>query len=137
MLDGLVNRPWSCELANEIVRRGIWIKDLISLPFEFFKRIVGSERRECMKEMQILPSKCRSSPRNVARRKQGVICKYLSCQKLSREVCIEAVQNQLMPLRLILEALLVQQLNTQQALKELLRVLVHQRCRVLRKLIEL
>ncbi|KAK4791876.1 hypothetical protein SAY86_022311 [Trapa natans] len=129
MLDGLVNRPWSCELANEIVRRGIWIKDLISLPFEFFKRIDGSERRECMKEI--------SSPRNVARRKQGVICKYLSCQKLSREVCIEAVQNQLMPLRLILEALLVQQLNTQQALKELLRVLVHQRCRVLRKLIEL
>ncbi|XP_019158963.1 PREDICTED: BTB/POZ domain-containing protein At5g48130 [Ipomoea nil] len=46
------------------------------------------------------------------------VCKYLNCQKLSQEVCIEAVQNELMPLRLIVQALFVQQLNTQQAFKE-------------------
>ncbi|KAJ8899450.1 hypothetical protein K2173_018424 [Erythroxylum novogranatense] len=46
------------------------------------------------------------------------ICKYLNCQKLSQNACIEAVQNELMPLRLIVQALLVQQLNTHQAFKE-------------------
>ncbi|XAR55288.1 hypothetical protein NMG60_11035320 [Bertholletia excelsa] len=49
---------------------------------------------------------------------KGMVCKYLSCQKLSQEVCIEAVQNELMPLRLIVQALFVQQLNTHQAFKE-------------------
>ncbi|XP_030460479.2 BTB/POZ domain-containing protein At5g48130 [Syzygium oleosum] len=46
------------------------------------------------------------------------VCKYLSCQKLSQEVCINAVQNELMPLRLIVQALFIQQLNTHQAFKE-------------------
>ena len=49
---------------------------------------------------------------------KGAVCKYLSCQKLSQEVCIEAVQNELMPLRLIVQALFVQQINTHQAFKE-------------------
>ncbi|KAL8205328.1 hypothetical protein R6Q57_008879 [Mikania cordata] len=47
-----------------------------------------------------------------------MLCKYLNCQKLSNEVCIEAVQNELMPLRLIVQALFVQQLSTHKALKE-------------------
>ncbi|GAB2215083.1 hypothetical protein Droror1_Dr00019458 [Drosera rotundifolia] len=49
---------------------------------------------------------------------KGSVCKYLNCQKLSQDVCIEAVQNELMPLRLIVQALFIQQLNTQQAFKE-------------------
>lgn len=47
-----------------------------------------------------------------------LVCKYLDCQKLSQQVCIEAVQNEMMPLRLIVQALFVQQLNTQQAFKD-------------------
>lgn len=46
------------------------------------------------------------------------MCKYLNCQKLSEEICIEAVQNELMPLRLIVQALFVQQLHTHRAFKE-------------------
>ncbi|KAK9056809.1 hypothetical protein SSX86_024172 [Deinandra increscens subsp. villosa] len=49
---------------------------------------------------------------------KSMVCKYLNCQKLSNEVCIEAVQNELMPLRLIVQALFVQQLSTHRALKE-------------------
>ncbi|KAH7842741.1 hypothetical protein Vadar_008620 [Vaccinium darrowii] len=49
---------------------------------------------------------------------KGYVCKYLNCQKLSQEMCIEAVQNELMPLRLIVQALFVQQLNTHRAFKE-------------------
>lgn len=55
---------------------------------------------------------------DVSQEEKGAVCKYLSCQKLSQEVCIEAVQNELMPLRLIVQALFIQQLNTQQAFKE-------------------
>lgn len=47
-----------------------------------------------------------------------MVCKNLKCQKLSPEVCIQAVQNDLMPLRLVVQALFVQQLNTHQTLKE-------------------
>ncbi|KAK4369334.1 hypothetical protein RND71_013126 [Anisodus tanguticus] len=55
---------------------------------------------------------------DMSQEEKGLLCKYLNCQKLSQEVCIEAVQNDLMPLRLIVQALFVQQLNTQQAFKE-------------------
>ncbi|KAF4359341.1 BTB/POZ domain-containing protein At5g48130 [Cannabis sativa] len=55
---------------------------------------------------------------NVSQDEKAAVCKYLSCQKLSQEACIEAVQNELMPLRLIVQALFVQQLNTHQAFKE-------------------
>ncbi|KAF3783652.1 BTB/POZ domain-containing protein [Nymphaea thermarum] len=46
------------------------------------------------------------------------VSKDLNCQKLSQETCIEAVQNTRMPLRLIVQALFVQQLNTHQAVKD-------------------
>ncbi|KAJ8554511.1 hypothetical protein K7X08_025189 [Anisodus acutangulus] len=55
---------------------------------------------------------------DMSQEEKGLVCKYLNCQKLSQEMCIEAVQNELMPLRLIVQALFVQQLNTQQAFKE-------------------
>lgn len=47
-----------------------------------------------------------------------MVCKNLKCQKLSPEVCIQAVRNDLMPLRLVVQALFIQQLNTHQTLKE-------------------
>ncbi|KAK8674294.1 hypothetical protein V6N13_112588 [Hibiscus sabdariffa] len=56
--------------------------------------------------------------RDITQEEKGSVCKYLNCQKLSQEACIEAVQNELMPLRLIVQALFVQQLNTHQAFKE-------------------
>lgn len=55
---------------------------------------------------------------DISQEEKGMVCKYLSCQKLSQEVCIEAVQNELMPLRLIVQALFVQQMSTHQAFKE-------------------
>lgn len=55
---------------------------------------------------------------DISQEDKGAICKNLSCQKLSQETCIEAVQNELMPLRLIVQALFVQQLNTHQTFKE-------------------
>ncbi|KAK4420568.1 BTB/POZ domain-containing protein [Sesamum alatum] len=55
---------------------------------------------------------------NLSQEEKGLVCKYLNCQKLSQEVCIEAVQNEQMPLRLIVQALFVQQLNTQQAFRD-------------------
>eukprot|EP00253_Pinus_taeda_P010924 PITA_10924 len=45
------------------------------------------------------------------------LCKSLSCQKLSQGTCIHAVQNELMPLRLIVQAMFVQQLHTRQVLR--------------------
>ncbi|XWS31053.1 hypothetical protein CRYUN_Cryun23aG0044100 [Craigia yunnanensis] len=56
--------------------------------------------------------------RDLTQEEKGSVCKYLNCQKLSQEACIEAVQNELMPLRLIVQVLFVQQLNPRQAFKE-------------------
>ncbi|KAF5726493.1 hypothetical protein HS088_TW22G00171 [Tripterygium wilfordii] len=54
----------------------------------------------------------------MSQEEKGEVCKYLDCQKLAQQACIEAVQNELMPLRLIVQALFVQQLSTHQAFKE-------------------
>lgn len=55
---------------------------------------------------------------DISQEEKATVCNHLNCQKLSQWVCIEAVQNELMPLRLIVQALFVQQLSTHQAFKE-------------------
>ncbi|GAV74591.1 BTB domain-containing protein/NPH3 domain-containing protein [Cephalotus follicularis] len=54
-LEALANQPWSSENVKEIVSQDLWIKDLIALPFGFFKRIIGSLRRQGMKEKYLSP----------------------------------------------------------------------------------
>uniref|UniRef100_A0ACD5UL24 Uncharacterized protein n=1 Tax=Avena sativa TaxID=4498 RepID=A0ACD5UL24_AVESA len=52
---GLVGRRWDAELIKELAARDLWIKDLIALPFDFFKRIVQALRRQGMKEKYVSP----------------------------------------------------------------------------------
>lgn len=54
-LEALASQAWNCETVKEIVSQDLWIKDLIALPFEFFKRIIGSLRRQGMKEKYVSP----------------------------------------------------------------------------------
>jgi hypothetical protein len=49
---------------------------------------------------------------------KATLCGHLDCRKLSHELCIQAVQNDRMPLRLIVQALFVQQLHTHRAFTE-------------------
>ncbi|XP_062188746.1 BTB/POZ domain-containing protein At5g48130-like [Phragmites australis] len=51
----VVGRRWDAELVKELAARDLWIKDLIALPFEFFKRIVQALRRQGMKEKYVSP----------------------------------------------------------------------------------
>ncbi|KAK1353700.1 BTB/POZ domain-containing protein [Heracleum sosnowskyi] len=55
---------------------------------------------------------------DLSEEEREMICKDLKCQKMSQEICVEVVQNELMPLRLIVQALYVQQRSTHQALKD-------------------
>ncbi|XP_015695024.1 BTB/POZ domain-containing protein At5g48130 [Oryza brachyantha] len=52
---GLVGRRWDAELVKELAARDLWIKDLIALPLEFFRRIVQALRRQGMKEKYVSP----------------------------------------------------------------------------------
>jgi NPH3 family len=54
-MQGLTGRNWSCEIVKEIAGRDLWIKDLIALPFEFFKQIIRSLRRQGMREKYVGP----------------------------------------------------------------------------------
>lgn len=54
-LEALTNQAWCCDRAKEVVSRDLWIKDLIALPFGFFRRIIGSLRRQGMKEKYVNP----------------------------------------------------------------------------------
>ena len=54
-LEALASQAWSCETVKEIVSQDLWIKDLVALPFVFFKRIIGSLRRQGMKEKYVSP----------------------------------------------------------------------------------
>ncbi|KAJ0982220.1 hypothetical protein J5N97_010475 [Dioscorea zingiberensis] len=66
---------------------------------------------------------------NLSIKEKSSVCKYLNCQKLSQEACIQAVQNELMPLRLIVQALFIQQLQTHQAFRECSDSFRYMQCR--------
>lgn len=48
-LEELASQAWNCEMISQ----ELWIKDLIALPFGFFKRVIGSLRRQGMKEKYV------------------------------------------------------------------------------------
>uniref|UniRef100_A0A0D9X0V6 NPH3 domain-containing protein n=1 Tax=Leersia perrieri TaxID=77586 RepID=A0A0D9X0V6_9ORYZ len=52
---GLDGRRWDAELVKELAARDLWIKDLVALPFDFFRRIVQALRRQGMKEKYVSP----------------------------------------------------------------------------------
>lgn len=54
---------------------------------------------------------------HISQQERLSLCKSLNCQKLSQGTCIHAVQNELMPLRMIVQAMFVQQLHTRQVLR--------------------
>ncbi|XP_076910797.1 BTB/POZ domain-containing protein At5g48130-like [Bidens hawaiensis] len=101
----------------------------------YLTRIAGDAKicvKRFMELIEVMPKLCRQNHDHLykalnmflqvhtelSQDEKSMVCKYLNCQKLSNEVCIEAVQNELMPLRLIVQALFVQQLSTHKALKE-------------------
>ncbi|KAL6656859.1 hypothetical protein ACP70R_004639 [Stipagrostis hirtigluma subsp. patula] len=51
----LAGSRWDAELVKELAARDLWIKDLIALPFDFFRRIVQALRRQGMKEKYVSP----------------------------------------------------------------------------------
>uniref|UniRef100_A0A7I4C706 NPH3 domain-containing protein n=3 Tax=Physcomitrium patens TaxID=3218 RepID=A0A7I4C706_PHYPA len=53
------------------------------------------------------------------------ICRTLNCEKLSQKACSHAVQNDLMPLRMIVQAMIVQQLQTRSVLNSHLEAAAH------------
>lgn len=55
MLEGLVNQPWEYTTVEKIINQDTWIKDLTDLPFEFFRQVIGSLRRQGMKERYVSP----------------------------------------------------------------------------------
>ena len=54
-LEAFAGQSWCCEKVKEILSQDLWIKDLIALPFGFFKRVIGSLRRQGMKEKYVSP----------------------------------------------------------------------------------
>lgn len=54
-----------------------------------------------------------------------LVCRTLNCQKLSQDVCTHAVQNELMPLRMIVQAMFMQQLQTRTVLTSHLESVAH------------
>lgn len=54
-LQALTDHTWNCKTVKEIASQDLWVKDLIALPFGFFKRIIGSLRRQGMKEKHVSP----------------------------------------------------------------------------------
>ncbi|KAJ7521346.1 hypothetical protein O6H91_19G049100 [Diphasiastrum complanatum] len=48
---------------------------------------------------------------HISQAERLLVCRPLNCQKLSQETCIHAVQNELMPLRMIVQAMFMHQLQ--------------------------
>ncbi|XP_024532442.1 uncharacterized protein LOC9641490 [Selaginella moellendorffii] len=58
---------------------------------------------------------------DASQHERAAVCRALNCLKLSQESCIQAVQNELMPLRTIIQAMFMQQLQTRNAINSHLR----------------
>lgn len=54
-LEALSFQKWSDEMVQEVLSQDVWIKDLIALPFGYFKRVIASLRRQGMKEKYVTP----------------------------------------------------------------------------------
>lgn len=54
-LETMASQTWNGETMKQILSQELWIKDLIALPFGFFKRIIQSLRRQGMKERYVSP----------------------------------------------------------------------------------
>ncbi|KAA8524818.1 hypothetical protein F0562_011241 [Nyssa sinensis] len=54
-LEASAGQAWSCCAVKDIMNQDLWIKDLIALPFVFFRRIIRSLRRQGMKENYVSP----------------------------------------------------------------------------------
>ncbi|KAK7258357.1 hypothetical protein RIF29_23930 [Crotalaria pallida] len=84
---------------------------------ELIEKVPPSYRQNHYQLYRAINSFLKAHP-GISQDDKGAVCKYLDCQRLSQEACIEAVQNEMMPLRLIVQALFVQQINTHKAFKE-------------------
>jgi len=54
-VEELASKDWSCEIVKDVVSLDLWMRDLIALPFDFFKRVIGSLRKQGMKEKYVSP----------------------------------------------------------------------------------
>ncbi|KAF9589301.1 hypothetical protein IFM89_022371 [Coptis chinensis] len=72
-LGTLNSQPWSSELVKELSGQDLW-SNLISLPFRFFKRIIGSLRRQGMKEKYVSPIVIFYANKWVLSKETGRIC---------------------------------------------------------------
>ncbi|KAL2316568.1 hypothetical protein Fmac_030444 [Flemingia macrophylla] len=104
---------WDSYLFNVAADPGLIPKRFV----ELIERIPPSYRQNHYPLYKTINNFLKKHP-GISQDDKGAVCKYLDCQRLSQEACIEAVQNELMPLRLIVQALFVQQLNTHKAFKE-------------------
>ncbi|KAJ7520474.1 hypothetical protein O6H91_19G007700 [Diphasiastrum complanatum] len=52
----------------------------------------------------------------ISQEERDLICRSLSCQKLSQEVCIQALRNELMPMRIVVQAMYAQHIQTRKVL---------------------
>ncbi|KAM0937681.1 putative BTB/POZ domain, NPH3 domain, NPH3/RPT2-like family protein [Dioscorea sansibarensis] len=114
-------------LINNAVVAELWDAYLVKIaidpklgPIRFMELIetVPIEDRETHDHLYYAMNTFLSKHSALSIEEKSSVCKYLNCQKLSQEACIQAVQNEQMPLRLIVQALFIQQLQTHQAFRE-------------------
>eukprot|EP01018_Ginkgo_biloba_P017576 Gb_32071 [translate_table: standard] len=125
--DGLIgdqSSTRSCDSKNAVSTvANLWDEYLAQIAFdarlaptkfsELIEIIPSSARRTHDLLYKAIDTYLMAHP-HISQQERYSVCKFLSCQKLSQETCIHAVQNELMPLRLIVQAMFMQQLHTRQ-----------------------
>ncbi|ERM99642.1 BTB/POZ domain-containing protein At5g48130 [Amborella trichopoda] len=80
--------------------------------------IVPISARETHDHLYTVINTFLSSHPDASQHEKICVCRHLNCEKLSQETCIQAVRNEFMPLRLIIQALFAQQLKNHRVFKD-------------------
>ncbi|KAM0937790.1 putative BTB/POZ domain, NPH3 domain, NPH3/RPT2-like family protein [Dioscorea sansibarensis] len=98
---------------------GIWIEGLVGLEAEEFLLIAGTMRARVSQGHDVLyriVNRYLEHNAKLSEEEKNRICNLVDCTKLSHQQLLHLVQNPSMPLRFIVQAMLMDQLYTRQAL---------------------
>ncbi|XP_010247338.1 PREDICTED: BTB/POZ domain-containing protein At3g49900 [Nelumbo nucifera] len=103
-------------LMDGVDETNAWIHDLTSLSVGLFQKIVGSmhEKLSLNHDLlyRIVDFYLKENGVKITEEEKSKMCGSVDCNKLSSHLLRHAVQNPRMPLRFIVRAMLVEQLNT-------------------------
>ncbi|KZV57017.1 BTB/POZ domain-containing protein-like [Dorcoceras hygrometricum] len=110
-----------CIEALSLIGEGEWLGDVTRLRAEDLQLVLESMSQRCIESHDLLYTIIDlyikdQKDRTVSEEQKTRMCNYIDCSILSHRLLMHAVQNPRMPLRFVVQAMFVEQLNTRRSI---------------------